>query len=207
MVLDNKKPFCVGLTGGIGSGKSTVANLFKDLGVTIIDADIIAHEITQPNQEAYHNIVTHFGNDILNIDKTINRRKLREIIFTSKSEKKWLEALLHPLIRQNMQAEMMSSQTPYCICVIPLLAESKGIDFLDTILTVETTQDLQIQRAMDRDQDSKASIQKIINSQANREKRQAIADNIIINDSDLLSLKDKVLQLHQQYSNRCKLRV
>ena len=196
-----KKPFCVGLTGGIGSGKTTVTNIFKALGVPIIDADVISHELTMPGEPAYNQIISHFKTNIINTDKTLNRKKLREIIFSQKDEKQWLESLLHPMIRAEMKSAIESVTTPYCICVIPLLAESKGITFLDRILTIEAPQTMQQQRAMERDNATRESIQNIIKTQASKAKRLAIANDVINNDSSLSSLNEKVLTLHQQYSH------
>lgn len=193
------KPFCVGLTGGIGSGKTTVANLFAKLHISIIDADEIARQLTEKNAVVYHKIKNHFGKNILNVDESINRQKLRDIIFENVTEKKWLENCLHPLIRQTMRDEIQKIKSPYCICVIPLLAESTGIDFVDRVLVIDTPIENQIQRAKKRDNTTEAAIQKIIQSQANQAARLKIADDILINDGDLKSLEHKVKQLHVQY--------
>lgn len=200
-VMDTLKslPFCIGLTGGIGSGKTTVANLFATLGVPIIDADVIAHQITRPHAIAYRQVVMHFGTTILNPDNTIDRQKLRHIVFENHTEKKWLENILHPLIRQKMRDEINKINFPYCICVIPLLTESSGIDFIDRILVVDTPIDIQMERAKKRDNASAKDIQKIIDAQASHTARLKIADDVLMNDLDLNSLENKVLSLHQSY--------
>lgn len=193
------KPFCIGLTGGIGSGKTTVANLFAKLSVPIIDADDIAHQITKPHALAYRTVVTHFGKAILNDDNTIDRRKLRHLIFENPTEKKWLENELHPLIRQTMRQKIQQAEFPYCICVIPLLTESNGIEFIDRVLLVDTPINMQIERAKKRDNANAKDIQKIIDSQASQHARLKMANDVIVNDSDLISLEKKVLLLHQSY--------
>ena len=191
--------FVIGLTGGIASGKTTVSRLFEKYGVPVIDADTISHQLTQPNTSAYEKIVEHFGQSILHDDQTLNRKKLRRIIFQNKTQRKWLENLLHPLIRQTMRNEIKKLTVPYCICVIPLLAESHGIDFIDHVLLIETPLDLQIDRAKKRDATNTKAIQKIIDAQANQQTKRKIANDILVNDTDLKTLEDKVQQLHEQY--------
>lgn len=194
-----RKPFCVGLTGGIASGKTTVSNLFAELGAPVIDADTIAHQLTQKNTDAYHHILTHFGQTILNDDNTLNRKKLRELVFKNPSEKKWLENLLHPLIRQKMKTDINHVTYPYCICVIPLLAESSGIDFIDRVLVVHTPMDIQIKRATARDQSSAEMIEKIIHAQAKSDTRLKMANDVLENKGDINFLKEQVAALHKQY--------
>ncbi len=202
MATLTKKPFCVALTGGIASGKTTVSTLFSELGVPVIDADVIAHQLTQKNSDAYHHILTHFGQVILNNDKTLNRKKLRERVFDNPAEKKWLENLLHPLIREKMKTDISHVTYPYCICVIPLLAESKGIDFIDRILVIETPTDMQIKRATERDQSSADLIKTMINAQAKSDERLKIANDVLENKNDIDSLKKQVVELHKQYLSR-----
>lgn len=199
MAALNQQPLCVGLTGGIASGKTTVSDLFAKLGVPIIDADIIAHQLTEKNTHAYHHIITHFGEAILNADHTLNRKKLRDIIFENVSEKKWLENLLHPLIRDKIKQSIANVTDAYCICVIPLLAESKHIDFIDRVLVVTAPEALQIARATKRDHAHAEQIKKIIHAQAKSDKRLNIANDVINNDRGIDELEKKVLQLHQHY--------
>lgn len=195
-----KKILCVGLTGGIGSGKTTVATLFATLGVPVIDADVIAHDITKLNGPAYNPIVTHFGKSILHLDQTLNRQKLRQLIFDNVAERQWLEQLQHPIIRQCMLDQIARVTTLYCICVIPLLAESRGIDFIDRILVIDTSLNIQQQRAQTRDTAHAEAIQKIINTQARQATRLAIADDILVNSTATLSdLEKQVRQLHKRY--------
>lgn len=202
MSVIKSKPFCIGLTGGIGTGKSTVANIFKNFGVPVIDADEISHQITQKNGIAFAPIISHFGKDILDADETIDRKKLRHIIFQNPAEKKWLENLLHPIIRQTMRDTLQKINAPYCICVIPLLAESSGIEFIDRILVIDAPVDIQLERAKKRDSATDAHIKKIIASQASQSARMKIADDVIINDGDLNALTHKVRILHEKYSDK-----
>lgn len=203
MATLKRKPFCVALTGGIASGKTTVSTLFAELGVPVIDADVIAHQLTQKNSNAYHHILTHFGQAILNSDNTLNRKKLRELVFENPTEKKWLENLLHPLIREKMKSEISHVTYPYCICVIPLLAESKAIDFIDHILVIDTPIEIQIKRAAARDQSSEEMIKKMIQAQAKSDARLKMANDVLENKNDIDSLKKQVVQLHKQYLGTC----
>lgn len=200
-----KHPMLVGLTGGIGAGKTTVAKFFQQLGVIVIDADEIAHQITQPNQAAYNKIVAHFGIAILTPDKKIDRKKLRHIIFNDLSQKQWLENLLHPIIIEIMQQQASKIKAPYIILAIPLLTEAKDqLQFLDRILVVDAPIHTQIVRASTRDQSNATDIEAIVDAQVERQHRLAIADDIIVNDSDLVSLENKVGELHQKYLALCK---
>ncbi|HLB56153.1 MAG TPA: dephospho-CoA kinase [Coxiellaceae bacterium] len=201
-----KKTICIGLTGGIGSGKTTAANTFKKLNVPIIDADGIARHITQKNEMAYEKIVTHFGKKILNNNHDIDRAKLRELIFENKIEKEWLEDLLHPMIRKIMKDAIEKIKSPYCICIIPLLAESTGIDFIDRVLVIDTPVEMQLVRAKKRDDVTEIAIQKIIDSQSNQAARIKIAHDVLSNTGDIAALEEKIMQLHQQYlrlSSKC----
>jgi len=189
----------VALTGGIGSGKSTVAKLFEKLGVSIIDADEIALRITEPNTYSFETIVEHFGKSIVKNDGTLDRRSLRNIIFKDINERKWLENLLHPVIREAMRARTLKADSPYCLLVIPLLAESKKIDFIDRVCVIDISQPLQIKRATERDHSPESDVEAIIASQCSNEKRLSIANDIIHNDDDLEHLKSQVFTLHKKY--------
>ena len=191
--------FVVGLTGGIGTGKSVVAKLFAENGVPIIDADVIAREMTEPNSPAYHAIVKHFENSILLPDKTLNRPKLRQIIFTDTNQRIWLENLLHPLIRKKMEQQIKNMSEPYCIAVIPLLFEVEFYFFINRTLVVDAPEKIQIDRIMARDNISKPQIKAILKAQANREQRLARAQDIIINDKDPEDLVPQVKLLHKKY--------
>lgn len=189
----------VGLTGGIGSGKTTVANFFQELGIQIIDSDEIAKSLTNKNQPIYNEVVKRYGDKILTEDAEINRRELRAIIFSDHNEKRWLEDLLHPLIKQKIQEEVAKSTSPYCIVVIPLLIETGAYDLVDRVLVVDASVQKQILRTTQRDKTSSVFVVDIIKSQASREERMSIATDIIYNEGDLEELKNKVYQQHLKY--------
>ncbi|MBI2779751.1 MAG: dephospho-CoA kinase [Gammaproteobacteria bacterium] len=192
----------IGLTGGIGSGKTTVADCFASLGVPVIDADKIAHGLTTPGQPALQDIVSAFGRDILNDNGQLDRARLRAIVFNDAARRKQLEDILHPLIRAGMRrriADIETSSTPYCILCIPLLLETGQTDLVDRILVVDTPEDLQYQRVSARNGLPDTEIAAIIHAQAGREQRLAAADDIIVNDGGLDELRQQVLELHQRY--------
>ncbi len=189
----------IGLTGSIGSGKSTVANLFAERGVPVIDADILAREITAPKLPAYQAIVTRFGSNILKADGTIDRSCLREIIFNNPDERLWLEALLHPIILHRMEDDIEKLDAPYCIAVIPLLLETDAATFIDRILVVDMSEETQAKRAALRDKNTVEQIKAIMNTQMPRKDRLAKADDIINNAGTPEALAKQVDKLHQMY--------
>lgn len=189
----------IGLTGGIGSGKTTVANLFAELDVPIIDTDVIAREVTQPGQPALAEIEKHFGADILQADGTLNRAKLREIIFNHVNERHWLENLLHPRIRKNMEAQIHALSSPYCIAVIPLLLEVEFYSMVNRILVVDASQQAQIERVMQRDKVPHSQVESILKNQASRQDRVARAHDVITNDGRIEDLKAQVDALNKKY--------
>jgi dephospho-CoA kinase len=189
----------IGLTGGIGSGKSTVAKYFAEFGITIIDADKIAHELVAVGTGTLTKIIKHFGNKVLTNRGTLNRKYLRKLIFSNRGQKQWLEKLLHPLIYQEMKQRLQQTKSPYCILVIQLLLETKQEKLVDCILVVDAPQQLQINRTMKKNKMSENEVKAIIATQANREQRLTSADDIIYNDSSLSKLKQQVQQLHQRY--------
>lgn len=190
----------VGLTGGIGSGKSTVAKAFESHGITVIDADRIAHELMQPNTDATQKIITHFGNSVQSASNTLDRAALRTKVYDDPQARAWLEALLHPLIREAMQQQRQQANSPYCVLMIPLLIENKRFQTVDRILVVDVPETLQIQRAMARDNLDETTIRAIMAAQVSREARLSNADDVITNTGSLDDLKDAVLVLHQKYS-------
>ena len=190
----------IGLTGGIGSGKSTVAALFNTLfNIPIIDADIIARDIVEPGQLALKLLTESFGKNILNSDGSLQRKKLREIVYSNDSKKKQLEAILHPLIYQNMQIELDKQTAAYSLVCIPLLIETEMIDFVDRILVIDCPKQIQIERVQQRDSLSISFIEKIIASQVSRELRLSVADDIIDNSDLGLQLEEQVKKLHNCY--------
>jgi dephospho-CoA kinase len=189
----------IGLTGGLASGKTTVADYFAELGITIIDTDQIAREVVEPDTPAYQHIVKQFDKQLIKTDRTLDRSQLRAVIFSNPEKRRWLENLLHPLIRQEVQRRLPSVSSPYCILVIPLLVETSPNPWVDRILVVDAPEKIQIARAQQRDQMDIEQIQSILHTQANRQQRLAMADDIIYNDGDLEKVKQQVFKLHQYY--------
>ncbi|OGT07671.1 MAG: dephospho-CoA kinase [Gammaproteobacteria bacterium GWE2_37_16] len=195
----------IGLTGGIASGKSTVAKYFADLGVPIIDADVIAKSLTIPSTKAYRAILIHFGKEVCQNDGSLNRPQLRKIIFTKPTERLWLENLLHPLIYKEMRKEIKLCQAPYCILVMPLLVETKDHRFrkmINRALLVDTTKKKQMQRLRQRDHITIAKAKSILKAQCTRKERLALADDIIHNDKTPINLKKQISTLHKKYSTK-----
>lgn len=191
--------FVVGLTGGIGSGKTTVANLFAELGVTLVDADIVSREVVAKGSAGLDNIVEHFGSEILLSTGDLDRAALRERIFSNSQEREWLNSLLHPMIREEMLAQLKKATSPYAILVVPLLFEN-GLDRLvNCTLVVDISPALQTRRTMDRDSVSAEQVQNIIASQASRADKLARADDVIDNQGTVSALKSKVALLHNKY--------
>lgn len=189
----------VGLTGGVGSGKSTVANLFTKLGVPIIDTDQLARDVTQLDQPALKQIAEYFGPSSLKPDGTLDRARLRQLIFNDPTKRLWLEALLHPLIRLEMQRQISTMNTPYCIVVIPLLFETEPNPLINRVLVVDATEQLQLTRTMLRDKLPEQQAQAILKAQVDRNKRLAAADDIINNNDGIEELIPQVAKLHQFY--------
>ena len=188
----------IGLTGGIGSGKSTVADMFRLLGVPVIDTDVISRQLVEPGQDALDEIITTFGNTILQ-DGMLDRSKVREIIFAESDKRQQLENILHPKIRDEVKNQLTNVSYPYVIIVIPLLAEKGKYDFIDRVLVVDCNEQLQLQRAMGRDNQHQKQIESIIKSQATRQQRLDLADDVIRNESDLNYLSRAVEKLDQSY--------
>jgi dephospho-CoA kinase len=189
----------IGLTGGIGSGKSTVANYFAELGVTIIDADQVAREVVEPDTIAFRQITAKFGNKVVMADGQLNRSKLRDLIFADESTKQWLENLLHPQIRARMAELAKQASSPYCILVIPLLLENKPNELVERILVVDTSEALQVSRTQARDHITSGQVISVMVTQVSRSNRLAAADEVIINDGDLTMLKNQVQKIHTKY--------
>lgn len=191
--------FVVGLTGGIGSGKTTVANLFAAEGITLVDADIVAREVVAPGSKGLEAIVTHFGAEILTPEGELDRAKLRQRIFSHPEEREWLNQLLHPMIRQEMLAQVEKATSAYVIMVVPLLFEN-GLDRLvNRTLVVDISPELQINRTVKRDNVDAYQVNNIISSQCSRSEKLARADDIIDNQGEISTLKREVLALHQRF--------
>ena len=191
--------FIVGLTGGIGSGKTAASDIFKSLSVNIVDADIVAREVVEPGQPALKEIIQHFGPDILFTDGNLDRAKLRTCIFSNPTDKIWLENLLHPIIRQEIQHQLNDSKAAYSILVSPLLFETDQSKLVDRTLLIDVPVNTQLERATLRDNNSLQQIQKIIDSQLPRDVKLSQADDVICNDKDLASLELKIKEKHLFY--------
>jgi dephospho-CoA kinase len=195
------RPLVIGLTGGIGSGKSTVAGIFKQFGIPVIDADVIAHAMVAPGQPAFQEIIEVFGPGSLDASGAIDRNRLRKLVFSDPAQRQRLEAILHPKIRREITSLTRNVQTPYCIVVIPLLLETDQRDLVDRILVVDTELDNQIARVAMRNGLPRHEINAIIAAQAKRDSRLAAADEVINNDGSLDELAIQVRAQHKKYLN------
>lgn len=190
----------IGLTGGIGSGKSEVSRRFAALGIDVIDADEEARAVVYKDSDALKQISNHFGNDILLPDGSLNRAQLRDIIFTNPHEKTWLEQLLHPLINTAIRTKLKNTSSPYAILSSPLLLETKQYELVDRILVVDTSEQLQLERASARDSNNTAQIKAIMSAQLSRQERCSRANDIIQNHGAIDELDKQIAKLHQLYS-------
>lgn len=190
----------VGLTGGIGSGKTTAARLFAELGVPVIDTDQIARELVEPGQPALEEVVASFGPEVLTREGDLDRARMRQLVFQDPDQRRRLEAILHPRVRETVQQRVRDLDAPYCVVAIPLLIETGQRDLVDRILVVDAPPTAQLARATKRDGTSVAEVQAIMASQATREERLAAADEVLLNDGDRARLTAQVMELHARYS-------
>ncbi len=198
------KRWTLGITGGIGSGKTAVAQLFTNKGIETIDADQAARWVVNKGKPALTKIVEHFGSQVLLEDGNLNRATLRQEIFQNPQQRKWLEQLLHPIIRQEICQFLENANSPYSILVSPLLIEAKQYELVNRVLVIDTTESIQITRSMQRDNNSEQQIRAIMQTQLTRSERLNYADDIIVNDQDISHLEQQVEQLHQFYLTQCK---
>ena len=189
----------IGLTGGIGSGKTTVADMFANHGVPVIDADDIARALVAPYQPAYDEIIEAFGRDIVDGDGNIDRDKLRRLVFDDTQRRRELEAILWPRVRTEIHHQSVELDAPYCIIVIPLLIEADQLDLVERVLVVDLDEEKQLQRVGARIGLSEAEVRKIIAAQIERSERLRHADDVIENNADMASLKAQVEKLHRRY--------
>ena len=194
----------VGLTGGIGSGKSAAANFFQNEGVTVIDADHLAREVIEQNTLGFKNIIEYFGSNILGEDGSINRAQLRKEIFNDKEKKKVLESIIHPMVRDLMAERIAASTSPYSIIMVPLIFETNSMSAYNRILVIDCDSTLQLERATLRDNNSSEQIQKILDSQCTRAERLSIANDVISNNDSLENLKTRSLAMHKFYLDLSK---
>lgn len=193
------KPWILGLTGGIGSGKSAVAQHFIDLGVHLVDADHAARWVVEPGRPALAKIAERFGEQVLRADGSLDRAALRQLVFQDEQQRRWLEGLLHPLIFQEINQTLARAKSPYAILVSPLLVESGQHHMTQRVLVVDAPEHLQLQRSMARDNSPEEQIRAILKAQSSREERLRHADDVLTNDRDLAWLKSEVDRLHNFY--------
>ena len=189
----------IALTGGIGSGKTSIASIFKSLGVPIIDSDTISKEIILPGKPCFKDIVNEFGEEILTNKGTIDRYKLRDIIFNNDKARIKLENIIHPVVFKNIDTEISLINYPYCLVIIPLLIETKSTEKLDRILVIDALESLQFERIVKRDDISPILIKKIIKTQAKRKERLRYANDIIVNNDTIMNLNKSINTLHKKY--------
>jgi len=189
----------IGLTGGIASGKSTVARMFAELGVEVIDTDEIAHQLVAPGSPALAAVIEAFGRTILTEDGALDRPQMRRIVFADSDKRRRLETILHPLIRQAALAKAAASDAVYVILVVPLLFETGFDQLVNRTLAIDCPEILQIERLVDRDNVSKEEAQAMIASQLNRQERRAAADDVIDSSGTLATIHSRVFELHEQY--------
>ena len=191
--------FIVGLTGGIGSGKTVASDRFEELGVKVVDADIASRVVVENGQPALHSIEGKFGSDVISDDGSLNRAKLREIIFKDNEAKSWLEALLHPLIAKHISDEISRATSKYAVLVSPLLFETSQFEMCNRTLLIDVSKEVQILRTTARDNASKSQVEKIISSQMDRDQKINKADDVIVNDGEINDLISKIDDIHQKY--------
>ncbi len=191
--------FVVGLTGGIGSGKTVASDRFEELGVKVVDADIASRVVVEIGKPALSSIEGEFGSDVISDDGSLNRAKLREIIFKDDEAKSWLESLLHPLIGQHILDEIASATSRYVILVSPLLFETTQFQMCNRTLLIDVPKDIQILRTAKRDKVPESQVEKIIASQMDRDQKISKADDVIVNDGEIGDLISKIDKIHQRY--------
>ena len=189
----------IGLTGGIGSGKSAAATLFKDIGVDLIDADDLARDSLSINAEGYKLFIEEFGDKYLDENKNINRELIRKLIFNDSNAKSKLESIIHPIVRSGIETFIKNKKSDYCIIVVPLIFETNSSKIYDRVLVIDCDVDVQISRTSKRDNQTKSDIENIVNKQATREQRLSIADDVIVNNGSLDLLRNEVLKIHKKY--------
>ena len=196
------KSLKIGLTGGVASGKTTVSDFFKGLGIPVIDADVISHEVTQPDGSAFEEIISSFGSSILDENGLIDRKKMRAIIFDDASKKEMLERIIHPKVREEMFDSVSQSNDHYLIVSVPLLVETGMNQMMDRTLVVDCSEETQIERLMHRDKITLDEAKSILRNQTSRSNRLKAADDLIVNEKNvtLNELEKEVLELNKRYS-------
>lgn len=201
---DRAMVLVVALTGGIASGKTTVSGLFEELGVPVVDTDVIARELVEPGQPLLSSVVAAFGQELLDAYGRLKRKKLRNIIFSNREKRLRLEALMHPEIAEEARRRIGELDSGYCLLVIPLLAEKGGFVGVDRVLLVDVSPEIQMERMQARDGASASQVEEVLAAQATRKQRLAIADDVIENSGPIAALREKVLELHRFYLSLCQ---
>ena len=200
----NSETYVVVLTGGIASGKTAVSDQFAQRGVPVIDTDRIAHEIVEPGRPALKRIVEAFGQEFLGSDGRLDRKKMRNAIFSSPQQKNRLESILHPAIASEVDQLVSQVDEPWCILVVPLLAATRLFSWIDRVLVVDVEESVQIERVMERDKISQKQAQSILDAQTSRPQRLAMADDILDNSGSLAQLQVKVDKLYHKYTTEAQ---
>ncbi|WP_417448142.1 dephospho-CoA kinase [Idiomarina abyssalis] len=191
--------YVVGVTGGIGSGKSAATAEFEKLGITVVDADVVARQVVMPGTPCLQAIAEHFGNQLLTEGGELNRKALRQRVFSNPQEKEWLNKLLHPAIREEIISQLEQADSPYVILSAPLLLENGLEKYCQRVLVIDVPESLQISRTIQRDDSPKKEVEAIMKAQLSRSERLEKANDVLNNDGSLKQLKQQVLQLHQRY--------
>ena len=189
----------IGLTGGIGSGKSVASDKFASLGITVVDADVASRTVVEPGKPALQEIESHFGSEIITEDGRLDRAKLREIIASDAEERKWLESVLHPRIGEQITKEISESTSPYTLFVAPLLLETNSQEMCARVVVVDVPNDVQVERTAKRDKVPTDQVEQMVSAQMEREKRLEKADDVLLNTGTIEELEKKVEQLHEKY--------
>ena len=189
----------IGLTGGIGSGKSVASDKFKSLGITIVDADVASRTVVEPGKPALKEIEDHFGSGIITAEGKLDRNNLREIIATDPEERKWLESVTHPKIGEQITKEISESTSVYTLFVAPLLLETNSQEMCSRVVVVDVPKDVQIQRTAKRDKVSPNQVEQMVAAQMEREKRLEKADDVLLNSGTIEDLEKQVEELHKKY--------
>lgn len=189
----------IGLTGGIGSGKTAASDHFQQLGITIVDADVASRTVVEPGRPALQKIAERFGPEMIQEDGGLNRALMRTRVFATEEDRLWLESLLHPLIAEEIIQGLQNSKSPYSILVSPLLLETAQATMATRVLVIDVPVELQVERTMSRDNNSEEQVRAIVAAQSDRQQRLSKADDVIVNDQDLKHLHQEVEKLHQTY--------
>ncbi len=191
----------IGLTGGIGSGKSAACEIFSELGVPVVDADNIAYSLVKPGMPAFKEITEMFGNEVISTDGTLDRKIIRDKVFANETDRKKLENILHPAVYEEIAVQVKNINSKYCIISIPLLLETDASKTVDRVLVIDAPRELQLERALNRDKTNKSDIDAIIDSQISRKDRLSAADDIVDNKGDIDNLRKRIRDLHEFYSS------